>query len=150
MADDVFRDYQKDNIVALSGYRERQIGGEGPPPGPPLPPSGGGGTFDGMEARVAVLESDVRHIKDDIKEAKETLKSLQSDMTAVRVSAATVTENVRHLPSKGFIVAAVLSALAFAAALTVFQGNIQRVFGVAAPTSPPASAPAAGAPPAAN
>jgi hypothetical protein len=143
MADDVFSEYQDAKVVGLHEYSEERRIGRGGPPGPPLPPSGGGGTFNGMEARTAVLEADVRYIKDDIKEAKETLKSLQSDMTAVRLSAATVTENVRHLPSKGFIVGAVLTALAVAAAYTVFQGNIQRVFGVAAPISPPASAPAA-------
>jgi hypothetical protein len=134
MTDDVFRGYQ-DNVVRLRPSEERI--GDTKPPGPPLPPSGGGGTFDGMEARVAVLEAGVGHIKDDIKEAKETLKSLQSDLTEVRVSAATVTENVRHLPSKGFIVTALLTTLAAATAVIVFQGNIQRFVGVPAPNSAP-------------
>jgi len=134
---DRFDEYQGHNVISLN----RRIGSEGAPPGPPLPPSGGGGTFDGMEPRVAVLENDIRHIKDDIQEAKETLKSLQSDTTTLRTDVATLKENVRHLPSKGFIVTAVSALLTLVAAFIVFQGNIQRAVGIAAHTSAPSAAP---------
>jgi hypothetical protein len=42
----------------------------------PCREAGGGGTFDGMEARVARLESDVAHIQADIGEIEDTLKNL--------------------------------------------------------------------------
>ena len=45
-----------------------------------LPSRGGGGTFDGMEARVARLESDVDYIKRDIGEIKNDLKEIKQDM----------------------------------------------------------------------
>ena len=58
------------------------------PPGPPLQPPGGGGTFDGMEPRVAKLEAAVEHIQRDISEIKSDLRALRdefkSDLRALR------------------------------------------------------------------
>src|SRR5580700_2144765 len=72
-------------------------------PEPPLQGGGGGGTFDGMEARVARLESDVAHIQADIGEIKDTLKNLNSHLSEARVTIATLTERMTHLPTKGDI-----------------------------------------------
>jgi len=58
------------------------------PPEPPLQPPGGGGTFDGMEPRVAKLEAAVEHIQRDIGEIKSDLRALRdefkSDLRALR------------------------------------------------------------------
>jgi hypothetical protein len=45
----------------------------------PLHSSGGGGTSDGMEARVAVLETHVQHIRDDLTEIRKDLRELRSE-----------------------------------------------------------------------
>jgi hypothetical protein len=42
------------NVVSIAGKL-----GNGPPAGPPLQPPGGGGTSDGMEARVTRLEAHI-------------------------------------------------------------------------------------------
>lgn len=68
-----------------------------------LKKGGGGGTYDGMEARVARLEKGV------------------SDL---RVLTATLTERVAHLPSKGFIVAVTLTSLALIAAIVAFLDRL--------------------------
>lgn len=43
------------------------IGGHGHLPAAPLNDGGGGGTFGGMEARVAQLEKDMSEVKSDVK-----------------------------------------------------------------------------------
>ena len=48
----------------------------------PLNTSGGGGTFDGMEPRVAALEAHVEHIRSDVSEIKSDLKEIRRDMVA--------------------------------------------------------------------
>jgi hypothetical protein len=78
MPDDPLGEYQEDKIVDLLRYQERRIGGRGPP-WPPLQPPGGGGTFDGMEARVAKLEAVVEHIQRDISDIKGDVRGLRTD-----------------------------------------------------------------------
>ena len=132
MPDDQTAEYQGADVISI---RDRFGGGR--PPGPPLQPPSGGGPFNGMEARVARLESDVGHIKTDIGEIKQAVKALQDVVTTLRVDLATLTERVRHLPTKGFIVTATVTGLAVGAALITFQSNIQRFIGVGSPSSPP-------------
>jgi hypothetical protein len=139
MPNDRFQDYAN-NVVSLS---QRRFGNE-KPPGPPLQPPGGGDGGDMTEARVAVLETHVTHIKEDVGDMKQTLKDLHKDTSELRISSATLTESVKHLPSKGFVVTATLLALAVVAALTVFQGNVQRAFNIT-PNGP--SAPTVVTPP---
>jgi hypothetical protein len=92
--------------------------------------SGGGGGGDGvvMEQRVARLEENIVHIRSDVGEIKGSLGTVNSQVTEARINIATLIERVAHLPTKGFIVNAVLTALAVAAALVLFQGNIQKFF----------------------
>jgi hypothetical protein len=74
------------------------------PPGPPLQPPGGGGTYDPMlEARVASLEADVRNIRETVGEMKADLRSAGTDLSEIKVNYATLSERVSHLPSKGYI-----------------------------------------------
>ena len=51
----------------------------GQPPKPPLQPPGGGGTFDGMEPRVAKLEAAVEHIQRDIGDIKSDVRALRDN-----------------------------------------------------------------------
>jgi hypothetical protein len=99
----------------------------------PLQVGGGGGTFDGMEPRVARLEADVEHIKTDIGDIKSDIRSLNVLMTEARTNIATLTERVSHLPTKEFIVKSVMTSLAVITALVVFQSGIQRLFGILPP-----------------
>lgn len=118
---------------------DRRLGQERPSREPLQPPSGGG-TYDGMEARVARLESDVEHIKSDIGEMKQSLRTVQDGVSELRIAFARIDERVAHLPSKGFIVGCVLTTLAFLAAITVFQDNIRKAFN---PQQSTAASPAA-------
>ncbi|MBB5047522.1 hypothetical protein HNR60_002279 [Rhodopseudomonas rhenobacensis] len=49
------------------------------PPGPPLQPPDGGGTFDGMGPRIAKLEAAVEHIQRDIGDIKTDLRTLRDN-----------------------------------------------------------------------
>jgi hypothetical protein len=97
------------NVIALSQYQV----GSGKPLGPPLQAGGGGGTFDGMEARVARLEADVEHIKNDISEIKNTSKEVANALHGLQIDFASLKERVTHLPSKGFIVSLVSGGVVF-------------------------------------
>ena len=82
---------------------------------PPSTGGGGGGTMDVMEARVKRLEDKFDRIDDRLGQARTDL--------------AVLTERVSHLPSKGFIVGAVLSSLAVIAALILFQDKLTQLLG---------------------
>lgn len=87
------------NVISLAS----RLGGS-QPPGPPLQPPGGGGTFDGMiEARVASLEAEVKHIREGVGEIRADLKSAGKDIGEIKVNYATVAERMNHLPTKGYI-----------------------------------------------
>lgn len=79
---------------------------------------GGGGHMGGMEARVAKLEAGVEHLGKDV-------SNLSSDMRDVRDRLRALEVKVEHLPSKGFIVSALLVSLILIAALVTFQSEIQ-------------------------
>lgn len=81
---------------------------------PPLNPPGGGGTFDGMEARIAVLENDVKHIKS----ALDRLVELPTEVAVLK-------ERVSHLPTKSWMVGGLTTALAIIAALITFGEKLQ-------------------------
>lgn len=53
-------------VIALADYRDLLSGG-------------GGGTSDGMEARVAKLEAAVQHIQSDIGEIKTDVREMKRD-----------------------------------------------------------------------
>src|SRR4051812_7609876 len=50
--------------------------------GPPLQPPIGGGTFDGMEARVAKLEAAVEHIQRDVGDIKSDVRTMRDHARA--------------------------------------------------------------------
>jgi hypothetical protein len=97
---------QPDSVVEVGLLREllkREQQANANRPTPPLQGNGGGGTFGGMEARVARLESDVGHIKADVGEIKSAIKDLNTHMSEARITIATLTERMSHLPTKGYI-----------------------------------------------
>ena len=112
------------------------------PPDRPLQSGGGGGTYDGMEARVAVLETHVEYIRRDISDLKADMGVIRSDLGKVkdevadlRTGLATLTERVSHLPDKGFFVksliltATVLGGLmTFLVGFAAFQDHIRAFF----------------------
>ncbi len=99
------------------------------PPGLPLKSGGGGGTFGGMESRVAILETHVEYIRRDLGEMKTDIASLKTDMVDVKVGLATLTERVNHLPSKGYIVTSSLGIVGAIGAIIAFQDHIRAWFG---------------------
>lgn len=87
-----------------------------------------GGTSNGMETRVAILEAHIDYIRRDIGDMKGDISILKDDMVDVKVGLATLTVRVDHLPTKGFIVTATASTMALMAALIAFQDHIRAFF----------------------
>jgi hypothetical protein len=83
-----------------------------------------------MEPRVAVLEAHVGHIKEDVSSIKAASERTRSELTEARLQLGRLEERVSHLPSKGFIVMAVVVVLGVLGALIIFQQQIQRVLGL--------------------
>jgi hypothetical protein len=81
----------------------------------------GGGTSGGMDGWQASVEARLGEIKTDVRE-------LRTGVGSLNVTAATLTERMGHLPSKGFIVSSLIAALAIITALIAFQGQIQAFF----------------------
>lgn len=81
---------------------------------------GGGGTSDGMEARVTKLETTLADFRVD------TAKQIGD----VRTELATISERVSHLPSKEYISTRLLGLLAAIAALILFADKVKAWFGL--------------------
>jgi hypothetical protein len=86
------------------------------------------------DARVASLEAHVEHIRDDIARIKGDVSALRDGVYDLKVNAATLNERVAGLPTKGFIVTAVMVALAIVTAVTLFQSQIRDLAGI--PSTP--------------
>lgn len=71
-----------------------------------------------MEARVAKLEAHVEHIRSEL-----------DKLGGLPVQAAKLEERVTHLPTKGWMVGALLTALAVIAALVTFSEKIRDLVG---------------------
>ena len=55
-----------------------------------------------LEARVASLEADVKNIRENVGDMKSVLKDAGKDLTDLKVSHATLTERIIHLPTKSY------------------------------------------------
>lgn len=74
----------------------------------------GGGTFDDMEDRVRRLETRLDKFADDV--------------TDIKVNLATLIERVSHLPGKGFIVSAVVTAITIIGGIVLMADRLKNLF----------------------
>jgi hypothetical protein len=89
-----------------------------PAPSQPLKGGDGGGTFDGMEARVAALEAHMQHVREDIAGLRGDLKIATNDIGTIKTDIAIMKGDIARLPGKGWIVSAVGSLAALLIALS--------------------------------
>jgi hypothetical protein len=87
-----------------------------------LKTGGGGGTSDGMEARVARLEAHVEILRGDS-------AATRADVADIRLSLATLTERIAHLPSKGFVVTSNMTAIALFSGVILFGEKLKALIG---------------------
>jgi hypothetical protein len=92
------------------------------------------GTLTDMDPWRQAVESRLGELRTDIRELRSEFRSetgaIKVDLTAVKVDLAAVKVRVEHLPTKSFIVTALLGSLAAFSAITVFAGQIRGLFGV--------------------
>jgi hypothetical protein len=84
-----------------------------------LQSGGGGGTFDGMETRVAILERDAAHLVKQV----DKLVDMPERLRALEVK-------VDHLPSKDYITSRLLALLTLIAAFILFADKIKALVGL--------------------
>lgn len=94
-------EYQSTTIIHAEGRFGNQL-----PPGPPLQPPGGGGTSNGMEARVAKLEATIEHVQRDITDIKTDIRTLvgnaRTDFRLLFGAIITATLGLAAVMAKGF------------------------------------------------
>jgi hypothetical protein len=100
----------------------------------PLQSAGGNGTFDGMEARVARLESDIEYIKRDVGEIKTDLRALRDAHNETRTDLRVLAERVSHLPTKGYIFWVIVTGVGFLAGIVTIAPVLQSFFGLVPPS----------------
>lgn len=86
-------------------------------------PDGPGGG-DGMEFRFKAIEDRLQKVEGGLEKVDERLRGVETGI-------ATLSERVAHLPSKGFIINALVVGLALIAGLVAFQGQIQAFMHIA-------------------
>ncbi|EJN04276.1 hypothetical protein [Phyllobacterium sp. YR531] len=79
----------------------------------------GGGTYGGMEARVAKLEATVSHIERDVGELRVDMKDVRDRLKSIETSMAT----------KGFVFSVYGIVSVLLAAIILFQTQIQQLVG---------------------
>tara|TARA_R110002049_G_scaffold23545_10_gene83671 strand:+ start:53733 stop:54098 length:366 start_codon:yes stop_codon:yes gene_type:complete len=80
----------------------------------------GGGGGNGMIERIVQLEAGLAHVQKDVTDLRVDMKDVRDRLKGLEVK-------VDHLPSKGFIVAALVAMLALIAALIGFQDQVQNL-----------------------
>src|SRR5579862_5215848 len=88
----------------------------------------GGRLSDILHVEIAKIQSDGEYLKRDLTETRADMRDVRDRMTRLEV-------RVDHLPSKGFIVAAVITSLTIAGALVALAPMIQTLAGTAPHTS---------------
>ncbi len=74
------------------------------------------------------MEFRFKAIEDRLEKVEAKLEKVDDRLRGVETGVATLSERVAHLPSKGFIVRALLASLAIIAALITFQDQVQGFF----------------------
>lgn len=103
-------DRVQQQLAEMKRLREEQRG-EGD-----LSGGGGGGTSNGMEPRIAKLEAQMESVRADL-----------GRLSPVPVDVATIKENLRHLPTKGFVVTTTTTAIGLLTAVIIFADKIRTV-----------------------
>lgn len=119
----------REPFVRMSASRARPNNPEGIPPRA-LKAGGGGGTSNGMEARVAKLEAHVEVLRADVTDMRASLAALTERVAILTERVAILTERVAHLPSKGFVITSNMTAMAFFSALILFGEKLKALIGV--------------------
>jgi hypothetical protein len=82
----------------------------------------GGDGMDGLVSRVASLEAHMEHVREGLTSVKDDTSSTRERLTAIEVK-------VENLPTKGFIVTALVSVLALITALILFKDQVSALLG---------------------
>jgi hypothetical protein len=94
------------NVVEIKTWRQEARDIRIDPREAPLQGGGGGGTSDGMEARVAKVEAAIEHIQQDISEIKGDVRSLRdyarTDFRVMFGAIIAVALGLAGLMAKGF------------------------------------------------
>jgi hypothetical protein len=94
----------------------------------PQPPEPGVGApprdrvSDILHVEIAKIQSDSEYLKRDLSETRTDMRDIRDRMTRLEV-------RVDHLPTKGFIVAALIAALTIAAGLLTIAPQLQKLVG---------------------
>lgn len=114
-------------------------------PGPMgLKGAGGGGTFDGMEGRVASLEAHMLNVRENVGLIRTDVRQAATDINAIKLDLGKLETKVSNLPTKEWGVNALIKFAAVISAVTVLS-TLATIF---VPRLLP-SAPAVAPPPAA-
>ncbi|MFO1162563.1 MAG: hypothetical protein U1E60_27255 [Reyranellaceae bacterium] len=84
-----------------------------------LKAGGGGGTFDGMEARVAALEAHMENVRENVGLIRTDSKEAAKSIGEIKTDIATLRQKVDSLPTKEWGVNALIKLAAVMAALYV-------------------------------
>ncbi len=84
-----------------------------------------------LEGKVDHLDWRMGQMDGRMDRLEGRMDGIDSRLRSVEVGIATLAERVAHLPSKGFIVAALLTGFAIMGALISFQDQIQGLLGIA-------------------
>lgn len=90
--------------------------------------SGGGG--DGMEPRIAKLESDVNYIKTRLDEASSLIRSTGDKVAALNTEFAVLTEKAKHLATKTYSIVTAVGIVGALSALILFGDRLKVLVGL--------------------
>jgi hypothetical protein len=96
------------------------------PPEPPVgaPPRDAQRLSDILHVEIAKIQADGEYLKRDLAECRTDMRDIRDRMTRLEV-------RVDHLPTKGFIVAAVIASLTIIGALITVAPRLQSLVGTA-------------------
>jgi len=104
---------------ALEGTQPRALKG-----------GGGSGTSDPMEARVARLEAHVETLRSDVADLRVAVAALTEKVAVLTEKVAVLTERVAHLPGKGFVVTANMTAIGLFGGLILLGERLKALAGI--------------------
>jgi hypothetical protein len=120
--------------------KDRTISTQPPEPGVGTPPRDPSRSVDVVLIEIAKIQSDGEYLKRDLGEVRGDMRDIRDRMARLEV-------RVDHLPTKGFIVGAVIASLTIIGALLAIAPKLQSAAGMAPVTqqqqvpSPPVTAP---------